>query len=111
MTTFDEGRISTCLLPLFSALERVFRQSARADMRVIFQRILKESLSGRTDVSRGREGAAIGWLVDCLGWSEVRRERDRRSHTMLPPSALRDRTTNRRIKKNYEPPIRSKINF
>ena len=35
MTTFDEGLMRTWRLPLFSALERVFRQSARADIFVM----------------------------------------------------------------------------
>jgi hypothetical protein len=43
MTTLDEGRIKTCLLPLFSALERVFRQSASTDILVIF-------VSGRAEL-------------------------------------------------------------
>ena len=43
--TFEHGRMSTWRFPRFSALEMLFRQSARTDMRTILPTKLRE---GRT---------------------------------------------------------------
>ena len=51
-TTFDEGRINTCLLPRFSALEIVLRQSANTDIRTIYD-------SGTVTTRRGANTESV----------------------------------------------------
>lgn len=70
-TTFEEGRIRTCLRPRFSALEIVLRQSARTDIRTIWTVERYGDQVGRwrkrgTRKERDRQQTEEYWWAKCM---------------------------------------------